>query len=133
MLATIGFAPAQTIPAELVGKYSDSIAEQVTGGAHKPKCDRPGWRYLQISDKGIDWGDGVLQSLISVERISTTKFHLWIKRPASNDVRLLHVFIDRDYGNSIVIVDEIAQTETQARAPGTADAGVLGTYLPCAK
>lgn len=133
LLAAAGSAPTQTMPPELVGKYSDMLSEQVTGGADKPKCDRPGWRYPQISDKGIDWGDGVLQPLISVERISATNFHLWIKRPTSKDVRLLHVFVDRNYGNSIVIVDEIAEAETQARAPGTADAGVLGIFAPCGK
>lgn len=129
LAAAIWLAADPAMPSELIGRYSFQLSE----GTLKPKCDRPDRAYLTLASNGVDWGDGVLQPLVAAEPISATRFHLWVKRPATRDVRLLHILIDRDHANAIVIIDEIAQMERLAEAPETMDAGVLGVYARCVK
>ncbi|QNQ08342.1 hypothetical protein [Sphingomonas alpina] len=110
--------------ADLFGKY---LATNLTT---KPTCDKPGERYLILSPRGLDWGNGKTQPLVRLEVGDRDHYHLWIKDLQTGKVMLYGVFIDRNYDNAIVISDERAEVQAQIDQPGVADIGIAG-YARC--
>ena len=129
LLIAIALAAGPEIPPQFTGKYSLAFAER----ERVPVCDRPERHYLTITSDSIDWGNGSVVSLISVEPVSDRDAHVWVKEPGGKpeNVRLYHFFLDPAEERPLVIIDEIEEMQIQARAPGTDDAGLLGLYFRC--
>lgn len=109
---------------DVFGKY---LATNLTT---KPACDKPDERYLTISSRGLDWGDGKTHPLVRLEVGDRDHYHLWIKDLRTGKVVLYSVFIDRNYDNAIVISDERAEMQARIDQPGVADIGIAG-YARC--